>query len=123
MSWRNVIISHRCKLDYKIGYLVIRGEDVKRVFLDEVAMILLENPAVSLTGCLVEALTAKKVKVIFCDGKHNPVSELAPYHAVLCAGRGNGAVHVHGLIARLSSANAGKPCLPPASFGAKNDCG
>ncbi len=50
MSWRNVIISSRCKLDYKMGYLVIRGEDVKRVFLDEVAMILLENPAVSLTG-------------------------------------------------------------------------
>lgn len=44
MSWRNVIISSRCKLDYKMGYLVIRGEDVKRVFLDEVAMILLENP-------------------------------------------------------------------------------
>ena len=31
MSWRNVIISHRCKLDYKMGYLVIRGEDVKRM--------------------------------------------------------------------------------------------
>ncbi len=69
MSWRSVIISRRCKLDYKMGYLVIRGEDVKRIFLDEVAMILLENPAVSLTGCLVEALTEKKIKVIFCDGK------------------------------------------------------
>ena len=31
MSWRNVIISRRCKLDYKMGYLVIRGEDVKRM--------------------------------------------------------------------------------------------
>ena len=80
MSWRNVIISRRCKLDYKMGYLVIRGEDVKRIFLDEVAVIMLENPAVSLTGCLVEALTEKKIKVIFCDGKHNPVSELVPYH-------------------------------------------
>lgn len=80
MSWRNVIISRRCKLDYKMGYLVIRSDDIKRVFLDEVNMILLENPAISLTGCLVEALTQKKIKVIFCDGKHDPVSELVPYH-------------------------------------------
>ena len=27
MNWRNVIIYRRCKLDYKMGYLVIRGED------------------------------------------------------------------------------------------------
>ena len=28
MSWRTVIISSRCKLDLKMGYLVVRGEDV-----------------------------------------------------------------------------------------------
>ena len=80
MSWRNVIISKRCKLDYKMGYLVIRENNVQRIFLDEIAMILLENPAVSLTGCLIEALTEKKIKVIFCDTKHDPVAELIPYH-------------------------------------------
>lgn len=34
MSWRTVLITTRCKLDYKMGYLVVRGEDVKRIFLD-----------------------------------------------------------------------------------------
>ena len=29
MSWRTVIISSRCKLDLKMGSMVIRGEDVK----------------------------------------------------------------------------------------------
>lgn len=43
-------------------------------------MLIVENPAVSLTGCLLEALAVKKVKVVFCDGKHNPQSELVPYY-------------------------------------------
>ncbi len=67
MSWRTVVISNRCKLDYKMGFMVVRGEETKRVFLDEMAILLIENSAVSLTGCLLEALTEKKVRVIFCD--------------------------------------------------------
>ena len=67
MSWRTVIISSRCKLDYNMGFLVVRGEDIKKVYLDEIAVLLIENTAVSMTGCLLEALTAKKVRVIFCD--------------------------------------------------------
>ena len=39
MSWRTVIISSRCKLDLKMGYLVVRGEEVKRIFLDEIAIL------------------------------------------------------------------------------------
>lgn len=80
MSWRNVIITRRCKLDYKMGYLVIRGDDVQRIYLDEIATLMLENPAVSLTGCLMEALTEKKIKVIFCDSKRSPIAEVVPYH-------------------------------------------
>lgn len=34
MSWRTVVISSRCKLDTKMGYMVVRGEEVHRVFLD-----------------------------------------------------------------------------------------
>lgn len=46
MSWRTVIVANRCKLDFKMGYMVIRGEETKRIFLDEVAILLIENPAV-----------------------------------------------------------------------------
>lgn len=69
MSWRTVVISKRCKLDYRMGYMVVRAEETKRIFIDEVAVLMIENPAVSFTGCLLEALTEKKVKVIFCDSK------------------------------------------------------
>lgn len=80
MSWRIVVISNRCKLDLKMGYMVVRGEDTKRIFLDEIAILMIENPAVSLTGCLLEALTEKKIRIIFCDGRRLPMAELVPYH-------------------------------------------
>lgn len=79
MSWRTVVISSRCKLDLKMGYMVIRGTETSRVFLDEVAILIIENTAVSLTGCLVAALVEKKIRVIFCDEKRNPCSELVPH--------------------------------------------
>ena len=80
MSWRTVIITTRCKLDLKMGYMVIRGEDTKRIFLDEIAVLLIENPAVSFTGCLLEALVEKKIRVIFCDARRSPLAELSPYY-------------------------------------------
>ena len=80
MSWRTVVITSRCKLDFKMGFMVIRAEETKKIFLDEIAVLLIENPAVSLTGCLLEALTEKKIRVIFCDAKRNPNAELVPYY-------------------------------------------
>ncbi len=80
MSWRTVIISNRCKLDLELGYLVVRGEDTKRVVLDEVSNIIIENTAVSLTGCLMAELTERKIKVVFCDNKRNPTAELIPIY-------------------------------------------
>lgn len=80
MSWRIVVIENQAKLDYKMGYMVVRGLETKRVLLDEIGILLIENPAVLLTGILIEALTEKKIKVIFCDRKRNPVAELMPHH-------------------------------------------
>ncbi len=80
MSWRTVVITSRCKLDYKMGFMVVRAEEIKKIFLDEIAVLLIENPAVSLTGCLLEALVEKKIRVIFCDARRTPNAELVPYY-------------------------------------------
>ena len=80
MSWRTVIVDSQSKLDYKMGYLVVRGIETKRVLIDEIATLVIENPAISFTGYLIAALTEKKVKVIFCDTKRNPIAELIPHH-------------------------------------------
>lgn len=80
MSWRIVDIESRCKLDLSLGYMVVRGEETKKIIIDEIAILVIENPAVSFTGSLLLALTEKKVRIIFCDNKRNPYSELEPYN-------------------------------------------
>ena len=67
MSWRTVIITTQSKLDYKMGYMVVRGKETHRIFLDEIAILLIENPMVSLTGCLVTALIEKKIRIVFSE--------------------------------------------------------
>lgn len=79
MSWRTVVIANRCKLDLKMGCMVVRGEETKRIFIDEIAMLIIENTAVSLTAALIAALTEKKVKIVFCDERRNPTAELVSY--------------------------------------------
>lgn len=88
MSWRTVVVSNRCKLDLKLGYMVIRGEEIRKVFLDEIAVVMIENPTVSFTGCLLEALVEKKIRVILCGAKRLPVAELTPcYGSHDCSGK------------------------------------
>lgn len=80
MSWRTVVISHRAKLDYKLDYMVVRGEETVKIHLSEIAMLMIESTEVSLTAALLSELTKHKVKVIFCDEKRNPSSELIGYY-------------------------------------------
>lgn len=80
MSFRTIVISNRCKLDLRMNYMEVRGSQTVKILLDDIDILMIENPAVSLTGCLLEALVDKKVKVIFCDHQHNPYSELMPCH-------------------------------------------
>ena len=56
MSWRVVVIESQSKLDYKMGYLVVRSLDTKRILLDEIAVLMIENPAVSLTGIFLKLI-------------------------------------------------------------------
>ena len=64
-----------------MDYLVVRKrEETVRIHLSEIGMVMIESTAVSLTAMLLCELVKHKIKVIFCDEKHNPHSELLPYH-------------------------------------------
>lgn len=76
MSWRTIVISQRCKLDLKMGKLVVRADEIKQVLLDEISIIIVENTSVSITACLLNEIASRKIKLIFCDEKRNPKSEL-----------------------------------------------
>lgn len=80
MSWRTVIISNSSKLDYQLGYMTVRRESVTKIHISEIHTVIIETTAVSLTAALLAELVKHKVKVIFCDEKRNPSSELIPYY-------------------------------------------
>lgn len=80
MSWRTIVISKRAKLDLQLGYMVVRSEEITKIVLSEIAVLLIESTAVSLTASLLAELIKRKVKVIFCDEKRNPLAELIGYY-------------------------------------------
>lgn len=80
MSWRIIVITKRAKLDYQLGYMVVRREEITKIHLGEISTILIESTAVSITTSLLAELAKKKIKVIFCDEKRNPSSELISYY-------------------------------------------
>ncbi|MDD6233674.1 MAG: type II CRISPR-associated endonuclease Cas1 [Lachnospiraceae bacterium] len=80
MSWRVIVVSRSAKLDYQMGYMVVRQEETTKIFLNEISTVIIETTAVSITGTLMSELMKNKIKVIFCDEKRNPSSELIPYY-------------------------------------------
>lgn len=81
MSWRNVIIAKRSKLDLRLNNLIIRRVDnTQKINLDEIATVIVESTEVSITTALIAEMAKKKIKLIFCDEKHNPVCECANYY-------------------------------------------
>ena len=75
-----MVIASGCKLDLKLGYMVIRGEEIRKVHLSEISTLIIENTSVSMTAMLLCELTRKRIKVILCDEVHNPYGEIAPYY-------------------------------------------
>ena len=81
MGWRTVIVTGCAKLDYKMEYLVVRKtDDTYRIHLSEINNLIVESTSISLTTMLLCELIKNKIKVIFCDEKHNPSSELVSYY-------------------------------------------
>lgn len=80
MGFRTVVIRKPCKLSYKNECLVIRADEARVIHLSEIHTLLIDSTMVTLTTFLLCALAEHKVKVIFCDEKRNPLSEMVPYY-------------------------------------------
>ena len=79
MPYRIIKVSSRCKLETQLNYLVCRTDKETRILLDEISVVIIENPQICITGSLISELMSHKIRVIFCDLKHNPQGELEPY--------------------------------------------
>jgi len=81
MAFRTIVISTHSKLEYSLNYLVYKTIDSTiKINLDEIHTIIIESTAVSITTALILELIKKNIKIIFCDEKRNPSSEVLPYY-------------------------------------------
>ena len=83
MSWRTVCVSGMVKLELKLGYLVIRGDQTTRISLTEIGTVMVESTTAAITTGLLCELARRKIKIIFCDEKHNPYAELINYYGTV----------------------------------------
>ena len=80
MGFRTVVVNSRSKLECRLNFLIVRGETEKRIYINEINTLIVQSTAVSLTAALLSELVRNNVKVVFCDEKCNPSSELLPYY-------------------------------------------
>lgn len=80
MTWRSVVVTKKCKLSYKNGYLIVRDSQIEMIHLSEINTIVVDSTMVSITSYLIVELVNKKIKIIFCDHERNPLSEIIPYY-------------------------------------------
>jgi CRISPR-associated endonuclease Cas1 subtype II len=81
MSFRAIVITKQSKLEFWQKYLIIRTkEETKRIYLDEISMLMIEHTAVCITVVLLQELTNRNIDVVFCDNKRNPCSNLIPFY-------------------------------------------
>ena len=63
MSWRTVVIEENAKLDYQLGYMVVRKDKIIKIHLSEISNVIIETTAVSITSALLCELIKNKIKV------------------------------------------------------------
>ncbi len=76
MGWRIVQIESPCKLAYKNNYMLIRSDKDKLIYIPEIDVLMINTPQVVFTSVLLIELVKNKVKIIWCDEKHNPCAEI-----------------------------------------------
>ena len=80
MGFRTVVIKSRVKLELRLNMMVIRGDVEKKIFINEINTLIIQSTAVAVTAALLNELVKNNIKVVFCDEKFNPSSELLPYY-------------------------------------------
>ena len=57
MGWRTVVITKTSKLDYSLGYMVVRDvEDTVKIHISKISFLVVGSTSVSLTAYLLNEL-------------------------------------------------------------------
>lgn len=67
MGFRTVIVNSRCKLEFRLNFMILRGETEKRIYIDEINTLIVQSTAVSLTAALLAELVKNGVtSIVLC---------------------------------------------------------
>lgn len=79
MVKRTLLFTNPCRLSMKNAQLVVENHEtaeIKTVPIEDIGVVLIENQMVTFTIPAMNAMVENNCAVIFCDGKHMPVSML-----------------------------------------------
>jgi CRISPR-associated protein Cas1 len=93
MLKRTLFFTSPCHLSIRLSQLFIQRQDQedRTIPLEDIAVLVLENPAITLTVACLQRLFEQVVVVVVCDAKHMPDALLLP----------SSANHVHAEVLRL----------------------
>lgn len=79
MAFRTVVISNEAELHVQFGQLVAIQEQTVWIPLEDIGVLVLENPRVKVSTAALSLLTEHGVAVAVCDNKHMPTGLLLPH--------------------------------------------
>lgn len=79
MSFRTIVVTKEAKLSLRMNHLVLKSDALIQVPIGEISCLIIENPNITMTGHLINALTENKIMTIVCGKNHLPQTFL---HAV-----------------------------------------
>lgn len=80
MGWRSVVIGNPAQLDFHQRALRVRQDDnTAHVPLEDISIVLIEHPQVTLTSALLSALADAQIAVLTVGADHHPNGVLLPF--------------------------------------------
>lgn len=84
-GWRTIIINNGAKIGYSYDQVVIKNDVEHIVPIEQIKTVMIDTTQTEISTKLIAELVSNNVKVIFCDGKHNPIGEIVPYNSNIYA--------------------------------------
>lgn len=78
-GWRTIVIEKDAKLKLEQGCMTIESDNPMEIPLCEIKTVMINNQRSLITTKLLTEMINAKIKVIFCDGRCNPQSELISF--------------------------------------------
>lgn len=85
-GWKTVVISRHCALSFTENCLHAEGDLTLELPLEQIRILMIDSLQVTVSTYLLSELVQRGIKVVFCDGRHNPCAEIVGYRGHYLSG-------------------------------------